>query len=66
MWRLTAASCADRSDSRPWSAALVGGPTRQRHEAAEVAQHGFAEFVGKERRLRLRRIHGCAEERAKR
>ena len=50
----------------PLLGALVGGPARQRHEAAEIAQHGFAEFVGKERRLRLRRIHGCAEERAER
>ena len=50
----------------PLLVALVGGATRQRHEAAEIAQHRFAEFVGKEWRLRLRRIHGCAEERAER
>jgi hypothetical protein len=45
---------------------LVGGATRQRHEAAEIAQHGFFEFVGKERCLRLRRVHSRAEERAER
>src|SRR5580700_11038807 len=46
--------------------AFVGGATRQRHEAAQVAQHGFAESVRKERRLRPRRVQSCAEERAER
>jgi hypothetical protein len=45
---------------------LVGGPTGQRHEAAEIAQHGFTKFVGKQRRLRLRGIDSRAEQRAER
>ena len=46
--------------------ALVGRPARQRHEAGKVAQHGFAEFVGKKRHLRVRSVDGGAEERADR
>jgi hypothetical protein len=45
---------------------IVGGATRQRHEAAEIAQHSLAKFVRKQRRLHLRRIDSCAKQRAER
>ena len=44
----------------PAIGALVGGVTGQCHEAAEIAQHGFTKFLGKQRRLHLRRIDSCA------
>ena len=50
----------------PLLGALGGGAARQRHEAAEIAQYGFTELVGKERHLRHRRVHSCPEERADR
>ena len=50
----------------PLALSLVGSPAGERYKAGQVAQHAFAEFVGKERNLRVRRVDGGAEKRAER
>jgi hypothetical protein len=64
MCRLTAASRTAFSEYRAPLVALLRRASGERHEAAEVAQDAFAEFVEEELNLRGRSIDSGAEQRA--